>query len=486
MKNFRSVVIRSSAVNFGASVGLKGLLFLQAVVYARVFAPSEMGQLTTILLVVSFVMLFNQMGFQEFIIRDKSSPAEMINTALSVSLMTGGALFTVLFLSAPFCARFFHRPELTDQVRFMSFMVFAIALGLPNLLWVKHFKFGIAKVASFVDLTVSTSVTLLMAFNTDAGVWSLLVGKMSGFIGNYATVWIIAPSRPRLDFDRTQAAALYRFGWPLMISALANYLMHQGDSLMIRYFWGDESLAFYTLAYSLPFYLMEFTDVLIGSLLPAYAYLRESRERVISAFLQVNKYLMTAIVPCAFGLAVLADPLIRLVFGEKWVPAIPLLRILAMAFAVQLLAGYSWGILWLAWGKTRYLMYVKLWIVFYLCTVGAYLIKEYGALGGAYYSLSQAILTVCIVRFYILYRELGSLEFLKDSWKPLVVSGVSAGVIGVLALPFITNLFGLLLAGAAYLALYALISVLLDRSLLVEAKQMGRLLTTPAPSVEET
>ncbi|MBI4364995.1 MAG: oligosaccharide flippase family protein [Candidatus Latescibacteria bacterium] len=470
-EDVRSLVIRSSAVNFVASFLLKGLVLVQTVAYARIFSPTELGQVSTVILVVSFATLFSRMGFDESIVRENRDPETVMNTALTISLVMGLSLFALLNLGAPFVARVFHRAELEAYTRLLSFFVFATPLGLPNALWVRRFRFDREKAASYSDLLVATGVTLGLHFGTSLGIWSLFVGRLAGFAANYATVWLLAAYRPRFAFDRSQAKALYRFGWPVVVIGLANYLMLQGDDVLVRYFWGDASLAYYLLAYSFPYYLREATDVLLGALLPSFSRLRDSKERLTSAFVESNKYITHAIAPIGFFLAAAARPIVLVVFGEKWAPAIEPMSLLALGFTIQVMWGYGWGMLCLAWGKTRYLMYVKLWIVFYLATVGILLIRAHGPMGGATYYVTQSILTVGVVRFWILKRELGSLAFLKDSWKP-VVAGVLPGALLWLAGPSITTAPALLLAGLGYLAGYVLLTVALDPGIVRESKQI--------------
>lgn len=483
-ESIRTLAIRSSFVNLGASFGLKGLTLAQAVIYARVFAPGELGQIATVLLVISLLTVVTRMGFEESVIRENHHPERVLQTAFFLALVLGGTLSALLYLTAPLVAVAFHRTELTTFLRFMAFMVFGSALGLPNSLWIQKFRFGRAKLAGFADLVVGTVATLVLHYQVGMGIWSLLWGRMAGFAANYLTVWLVAAYRPWPVFDRAASKALLRFGWPIVVGSLANYLMHQGDSVLVRYFNGDVSLAYYQLAYAFPYYLMEATDVLLAALLPTFSRLRDSRDRLVSAFVQSNKYITIAIVPCGVALAALAGPLVRVVFGAKWIPAIGPMTVLAIGFTIQVMWGYGWGALVLASGNTRYLMYVKLWIVLYLATAGTLLIRAFGPMGGAIYMLTQAILTVGVVRGWILQRELGSRSFIQDSWKPVIASGIPGLLLWWLAAPHIGSVPGLVAAGLAYVAAYVGLMMIFDRDLVPELRDMTRLVLRSGAPVD--
>jgi O-antigen/teichoic acid export membrane protein len=479
-ENLRALVTRGSAVNVMVSLGLRSGLFVQSVVYARVFAPAELGQIATVLLIFSFTTLITQMGFREAIIREDKSPRALMNTAFTLALGIGLVLFIGIFLGAPVLATLFNRSELAAYIRFMAFMVFSSALALPNVLWIRQFEFGISRAGACVDVGLSTTVTLLTYFITNAAISSLLVGRLAGFIGNYTTVWALLPYRPRLEFDRRYVLALCFFGWPLVVHSLCNYLINHGDSILVRYFWGDESLAYYTLAFALPFYLKDFADMLLSSLLPAYSQIRDSTDKTVAAFRDTNRYLSAAIVPCGMSLVLLADPLIRVVFGEMWAPAILPLRLLGLAFTINLMGGYSWGVLVLASGKTKQLMYLNLWSVFYLGTVGAYLISKYGLIGAASYAVSAAFITDGLIRNFILYRHLGSLSFLRDTARSLLAGALPAVFIAMF-IGQVSGTLALLLAAGAYFIAYTVLLVVLDKTIIDDLKCMYRTILGSPP-----
>lgn len=468
----RTLAIRSSIVNFVLSFGLKGLMLFQAILFARTFAPGELGQLATVILVVSFAQLLTKVGVDESIIRETEDPQAVMDTAFSIALGLGVALFGTLYLGAPLLAAIFGRPELASFFRVLSFMVFGTSLSLPTDLWIRTFRLGMAKAPAYADFAVTTAAVLLFHYVGGLGVWSLFWGRLCGFAAQVGTVLVLAPSLPRPRLDRTQATRILAFGWPILVSGLANYLMHRGDDLVVRFFWGDTALAYYQLAYAFPYYLQEGTDALLGALLPMFSQLRGSRERVIAAFLRTDRYVSISIVPCGILLAAIAQPLVLVVYGEKWRPAIQPMTFLALAFTVQVMWGYGWGALCMAWGKTHYLMIVKLWIVLFLATVGVLLIRAYGPLGGAIHMLAQAVLTVTVVRRWILRHEAGSLHFLRNSGRA-ILAGLLVGLpIRFLVAPHVTTLPVLIGVVIAFFALYAALVFALDRPLVAEVREI--------------
>jgi uncharacterized membrane protein len=85
-------------------------------------------------------------------------------------------------------------------------------------------------------------------------------------------------------------------------------------------------------------------------------------------------------------------------------------------------------------------------------------------------------MSVLIIRPLILYRELGNLYYLRDSWKPLVAA-VVAGYISI----FITRWLApgvpaLLVSMTSYIVLYAGLYVLIDRPILQDTRAIASVL----------
>jgi O-antigen/teichoic acid export membrane protein len=473
MPGLRALAIRSSALNFTLTLILKGLLFGQVVLFTRLFTPDQYGQLSTVLLILSFATLLGRMGLNEAMVRESRSPREVMNTAFALSLWIAVGLCLVLFFSAPLLGSLFKRPSLSDHLRILCLMVFIIPFELPSMLWVKELQFGMSKLASFADLILSTAVALILRLGFRYGVTSLLVGRLAGFVGGQTVTWILTPYRPRYAFHKEHANALYHFGWPLVVASLCNFAIYQMDDVFVRLFWGDQSLAYYTIAFAIPYYLKEFTDLLVGSLLPIYARLKDEFERVRTAFIEVNRYLSISMVPCGLALFFFAKPLTLLFFGQKWLPTVPVLKVFALGFTIETLGGYSWGMLIVARGKTRLTMISKIANAVFLLTVGAFLIWKFGTMGGAWAMLAHAVMSVFIIRPLILYRELGNLYYFRDTWKPVgaaLLAGFAASFLGT-RLP--EGFAGLAISGLVYLLLYTAIYVLLDPPIVQETRTIA-------------
>lgn len=159
---FKARVVRSTVVNVTVSVLLKAAVLAQSIILARTFAPGDLGLLASALMTVSLVTLFGQLGSDQAIIRHRADADErpLLDTAFTLNLMVGVALFAVVFAGAPAIATLAGRPESADHLRLLGALVLGPAFTMPAALWTRHFRFGVAKIPQFADIAVFLGTTL--------------------------------------------------------------------------------------------------------------------------------------------------------------------------------------------------------------------------------------------------------------------------------------------------------------------------------------
>src|SRR5690606_13257334 len=132
---------------------------------------------------------------------------------------------------------------------------------------------------------------------------------------------------------------LFSFSVWLTFCQAINNLNWMLDTLLIVKFLGPTALGVYSIGNrfaSMP--TCEFTQPLGGTFLPTLSKIRENPKHLRRAY-QRAQTLMTAIaLPLGMGMAITGDLLIPLVLGEKWMPALLVVQVIAIVAAMQTLA----------------------------------------------------------------------------------------------------------------------------------------------------
>ena len=202
-------------------------------------------------------------------------------------------------------------------------------------------------------------------------------------------------------------------------------------------------------------------------LLPVYARFEERGSDLRRLFNLTTK--MWSLMGSFFGIAafVFAPQLVHVLYGSRWDPVVPILRIMLVAFVVRFCTGYGYDNLVLLRGRTRYMMVWGFVNTAMVLTLGLFLISRHGPEGGASFWVIQALILTPLVRLPLIWQELRSLEFIRHAWQP-VVAGLAAaaacyGVVTILH--DAATATSTAAAGATYVILYFGVLLLLDRQL---------------------
>jgi len=142
--------------------------------------------------------------------------------------------------------------------------------------------------------------------------------------------------RPRLVFRWSELQNVMSFGANLTGFNVFNYFARNADNFIIGAFIGPIALGYYSLAYKILLLPREtITRVLTRVIFPAFCIMQDDDARFKVAYLRLCGAIAFTTFPMMLGIAVVARPLVEVVLGGKWAPAVPLLIILAPLGALQ-------------------------------------------------------------------------------------------------------------------------------------------------------
>ena len=124
------------------------------------------------------------------------------------------------------------------------------------------------------------------------------------------------------------------------------------DNLLVGRFLGSTALGFYNLAYNLLMFPTNNISAVVGRVMfPALSIIQHDKQLVRDAYVTANRYIAAVSFPLMIWVLVAAPQLIRVIYGPKWIPVIPLVQIFALAAivsSIQVNAGW----IFLSQGRT--------------------------------------------------------------------------------------------------------------------------------------
>lgn len=338
----------------------RAIVLVTTAILARVLAKNDFGLVAVAVVAISYLSVLKDLGLGVALIQRKGDVEAVADTIFTINLVIGLALFLLALPLAPFVAVYFKDPQITPVLRWMSvsFVINAFGSVHVNRL-VRLLDYRRKSIPDIGSSLIKGTVSIVLA-HLGYGVWSLVFGQIVGALASVVIVWIILPWRPRLTVDRKVVGGLVRFGASVTGVDMINEITNNIDYVIVGRIFGLVPLSIYALAYRLPeMLLIGNLWVMGGVVFPAFSSIQDRPQALRRGFLASVRIVELIAAPVCIGLIIAADPIVRVVFGEQWLEAIPLLRVLA-AYAWVYSLGYHVGGLYKAIGRPEILLWLSI------------------------------------------------------------------------------------------------------------------------------
>lgn len=309
-----------------------GVQFFVTFVLARLLLPSDFGLIALLMIFTSISAILVDSGFGMALIQRRQITADDETTVFAFSVSVAVGMWVALILMAPSAASFFRLPELSPTLRAASIVLLFGGLGaVPDALLTLRLDFRARTIAQVVASLVSGLVAIVLALN-GFGVWSLVWQQIVASALRTLCLWIFCQWRPRGAVSWVSLQKLGSFGGFMLLSSLLDTAYQQLQPLLIGRLFDIRSVGFYSLAQNArqaPLALMGGVLTRVG--LPVFSSLAHHPARLLEALRPMLRVSMFVFVPCMAGIAILAQPLVGMIYGERWLPAAPILSVLAIA-----------------------------------------------------------------------------------------------------------------------------------------------------------
>ena len=459
--------------SFIDNLSSSGITFLVGLVLARLLTPSEYGIMAILTIFIAVSNSIVDSGFSNALIRKTDARRVDYNTVFLFNLLVSGLLYVVLFLAAPAISRFFKEPLLVEVMRVIGWVLVINALAIiPRTLFVKEVNFKTQTKVSLIASISSGVIGIGMAL-AGLGVWSLVGQQLSRQLLNTLFLWIYCTWRPAWEFSMQSFKELFGFGSKLLLSGLLDTVFKEIYSLVIGRCYTSAQLGQYTRANQFnQIFSSNLTTVIQRVSYPVLSSIQDEPERLREAYRKVIKSTMLISFACMLGLAAVARPLILILIGEKWLPAVGFLQIICFSGMFYPLHAINLNILQV---KGRSDLFLRLEIIKKIIAVGPLVL---GVLYSIEYMLWGSVCTSLIAYFLNSYYSADLIDYptkeqIKDILPTFLVSFVTAAAMWSLTLLSFSNWLLLPLQCLLGIALAVFIYECLHLPEYVEVKQLA-------------
>jgi O-antigen/teichoic acid export membrane protein len=336
LKAVRERAVSGLGWNAATQAVSRAFQFAATVALARILSPHEFGLIGMILVILGFATTIADLGLGAAIIQRDAPSNEALSSAFWLNVGVGGALTFIVTLAAPLVARLYGEPQLCLLTVAMAFSFIIGSLSsVQSALLEKSLDFRTRFRIESLAIAISIMAALTLAL-AGAGVWSLVAQVLSEAVARAGLVWLMVSWRPRRVFSVTAIGDLLVFGRHLIGFRIVVYLAQNIDKLIIGRHLGSAALGVYSIAdrvMRMP--LTNITDTAGTVMFPALAAFQDDIDAVKRAYLRANRMIALVTFPMMLGISVLAQPLVLLVYGEKWHNAVGIVQVLCFAGLAQ-------------------------------------------------------------------------------------------------------------------------------------------------------
>ena len=231
-------------------------------------------------------------------------------------------------------------------------------------------------------------------------------------------------SKLKFSVDKVLIKKLFKFGLPVMIGGASWLVMTYTDTIMLTYFSGIKQVGLYNAALPTASLLHYFSLALATVLLPMSSELwsRGHKEQLRAGINLLYKYSFLIIIPFALIMVSFPEILLRMLFGNEYVPAATTLKILSIGTIFLIIARVNFSIL-SGIGKPKINAKIMWGVAVLNIMLNLMLIPFYGIIGAAI-ATSTSFLVMLILSTIYMERNI-AIKIPLWLWLKILVIGIS-------------------------------------------------------------
>jgi len=309
--------------------------WVSTIVVARLLTPEDYGLVGLAMLFLGVVTLFSEFGIGTTVVTLRDLSDEQLAEVNTLALLLGLAGFALSCAAAPLLARYFDAPNLTLVVIAMASNFIISSTGVvPRAMLQRELRFrdlALNDGLQALTLAVGSVAFAMLGFRY----WTLVLSAVLGTTFAAVAARRLVPVRYRWPRWEALAPAV-RFSRQTIVGRLSWYVYSNADFFVAGKLLGKDALGAYRFAWDLANAPGEKVTSLVGGVTPGVLSAAQHDPSALRRIaLRVTEALSLITLPACIGLALVANNLVPLVLGEKWLEMVAPLQILGLAAALR-------------------------------------------------------------------------------------------------------------------------------------------------------
>lgn len=316
--------------------------FAASVVIARLLTPRELGIYAIALAILGAVQFLTSFGISAYLVRERALTAQMLASAFTINALLSVALAGALFILGG-AGSWLGDPGAGDVLRVLALTpLIGIPAFRPAAMAQREQRFRLIALVTVASSLTAALVTVGLALRGNSYM-SLAYGALASSVVSTAAYLLFARGHFSLRVSLSGWRAIAGFGVQMMSIGGVAVLGTRLGEIVIGRVLGVAALGLYARASGLAGLIFDNVYGTMTRVLFANMAEEQRRTGVLRDKYVRGLQLVTAVMwPALIGLAVLAGPVIRLLYGERWLAAATPLALMMIAQFMVLCVGMQW------------------------------------------------------------------------------------------------------------------------------------------------
>ena len=407
----------------------KAAYFLAFVYMAQKLGVANYGVLEFAIAVRTYLLLLADAGLELWAIREAAKGVNV--SALASRVIPARLMLAAIALSATGILT--AAPVNANLRRILPLLTLTVLVQAFNLKWVFMGQERMARVA--IGLVASQLVfagCIVVLVHRPSDLILVPAAFLAGEIVMAAYFWrlfVQAHGTPKLVADWGGIRSMMQPVLTLGAGQCLGLMNYNVDSILIGVMLGPVAVGWYAAAYKPVTAVLALPVTYYGGLFPALSRsFKDDRERFRVLLMRSLRFTAIFAMPLGVGGTLLAEPVVRLLFGARYAPSIPALQLLSWSAVLVTLRGNFRHTL-NAVGKQRLDLACAATAAILNVALNLLLIPRYRIVGAAAATVASEIGWLILAR-YLFSRHVMRLPLLPVVWRPVLAAiGMAACLI---------------------------------------------------------
>lgn len=325
-------VRRSLVWSFGRRYTNLLMTLPTVMIVSRLLTPAQVGVYSLAFTFVALVHALRDFGVSDYLVQARDLDDSMARSAFTINVCIAWALGLLLFASSGAIAHVYGEAGLQTVLQIMTLNFLLLPFGSTvNALLKRSMQFGIIYKINLAQQATQSAVTVALAY-LGYGYFSMAWGSVLGMVATVIGCVVWGRHHRIRGLGLAHWRDVTHFGMQRTTSDIVEKLGNAAPDFVIGRVLDFAAVGLFSRGKGL---INLFRQNILGAIahvtFPAYARDNQKTQNAHVLYLKSTTYVTGFSWPFLLFAALMAFPIMRIMFGEQWNAAVPILQLLAIA-----------------------------------------------------------------------------------------------------------------------------------------------------------